>query len=1183
MDDYLLAVVDPANNASVSVFSGAYHLPGGDLRVDGTPNSDTVSLASGVTQITLDGTTYGYAPGDVARIRIRVHGGNNVITIGSSVSVPVALWGGDGDDTLMTSALNLTYDGGAGTNPTTFFGSSGNDVVTIGSGTVFLGGATIAYKNSAVSLLGLGGDDTFRFNPGAFISGSIDGGNGFNVIDDSAFTSAVSLNLSLSTLTGLGGIFTSIQNFIGGSYSANQVVAPNTPSEFNVTGANSGTVNGMRFSGFGSLVGGSADDSFIFNAAATLSGSIDGGGGRNTLDESDFKKTVAVNLANRTVTGVGKTFYNIQNFISNTYGYGILSGPASGTTFNIIGLNAVNVASMNFINYSSLVGGIGDDVFKFSPGAKLYGRVNGGSGNNTVDVSSTTPGNVTANLATGTVNASVGGNYFVTYSSIQAFIGNNLSGSAIVGPNTTSVFNITGMNVGTVGGVKFSGFGTLNGGTSDSSFVFGAGGSISGSLRGGSGNNTIDESAFLTSPSTNVNTSKITGINGTFGNIQNIIGSGSNYGVLIGPVATTTYNITGTNVTTVGGVTFRNYSSIVAGPGNDNFSFGTGAKLSGSITGGAGTNTLDYSPSGSAVSVFLATSTTTGLGGIYSSIQNFVGGTNPADSIVGPNVANVFNITGTNTGNVGGVPFSGFGSLTGGSNTNTFLFSATGFLSGWIRGAGVTNTVDESAFTRTVSANLMSNTVTGVGKAFFNIQNFISNTTGYGILTGPSVNSTFNITGLNVVNVAGVNFTNFSSLVGGPGSNVFKFNPLTKLSGSVTGGRGSNTVDVSSTTASNITVNLAAGTVSAAVGGSYFLKDSLIQCFVGNNASGSTIVGPNLMSVFNVMGMNAGNVNGVSFSGFGTLIGGSAGNTFAFGAGGSIYGSLIGGGGTNTIDESAYAKTVATNLVSRTITGVGSSLMTFSNIQSIIGSTTNYGILNGPSAGTIYSIVGTNSIAVAGLKFSNYSSIIGGSGNDVFLFGNGAKVAGTINGGGGENWIDYSDYNTGVSVDLASGTSTGVGGGAAGTLLRIQNVRGGLGNDTLIGNSDGNILVGGGGSNTLNGGSGRSLLIGGTGLATINGGSGGDLIIGGYTTLDNTNDALDTILAEWESTDTYSDRIDFIKNGGGLNFTNKLNLGTTVIDNLAANVLTGSTGGKNWYYKGNNTTVTNLQPGEQVN
>ena len=158
-----------------------------------------------------------------------------------------------------------------------------------------------------------------------------------------------------------------------------------------------------------------------------------------------------------------------------------------------------------------------------------------------------------------------------------------------------------------------------------------------------------------------------------------------------------------------------------------------------------------------------------------------------------------------------------------------------------------------------------------------------------------------------------------------------------------------------------------------------------------------------------------------------------------------------------------------------------------------------------------------------------------------------------------------------------------MGGGAAGTLLRIQNVRGGLGNDTLIGNSDGTILVGGGGSNTLNGGSGRSLLIGGTGLATINGGSGGDLIIGGYTTLDNTNDALDTILAEWESTDTYSDRIDFIKNGGGLNFTNKLNLGTTVIDNLAANVLTGSTGGKNWYYKGNNTTVTNLQPGEQVN
>ena len=50
-----------------------------------------------------------------------------------------------------------------------------------------------------------------------------------------------------------------------------------------------------------------------------------------------------------------------------------------------------------------------------------------------------------------------------------------------------------------------------------------------------------------------------------------------------------------------------------------------------------------------------------------------------------------------------------------------------------------------------------------------------------------------------------------------------------------------------------------------------------------------------------------------------------------------------------------------------------------------------------------------------------------------------------------------------------------------------------------------------------------------------------------------------------------------------MNGTNQLNLGTTVIDNLAANVLTGAAGGKNWYFKGANTTITNLQPGEQVN
>ena len=50
-----------------------------------------------------------------------------------------------------------------------------------------------------------------------------------------------------------------------------------------------------------------------------------------------------------------------------------------------------------------------------------------------------------------------------------------------------------------------------------------------------------------------------------------------------------------------------------------------------------------------------------------------------------------------------------------------------------------------------------------------------------------------------------------------------------------------------------------------------------------------------------------------------------------------------------------------------------------------------------------------------------------------------------------------------------------------------------------------------------------------------------------------------------------------------MNGTNKLILGTTVIDNLASNILTGKTGSRNWYFKGANTTITNQQGNETVN
>jgi hypothetical protein len=109
-------------------------------------------------------------------------------------------------------------------------------------------------------------------------------------------------------------------------------------------------------------------------------------------------------------------------------------------------------------------------------------------------------------------------------------------------------------------------------------------------------------------------------------------------------------------------------------------------------------------------------------------------------------------------------------------------------------------------------------------------------------------------------------------------------------------------------------------------------------------------------------------------------------------------------------------------------------------------------------------------------------------------------------------------------------------------------------------------------------------LIGDKGADQVTGGSGNDIIIGDYTTFDGNNAALMSILAEWQRTDlTYSQRISDLKTGGGLNGTNLLIFGTTVKDDGSADLLTGGAGGMDWFFKGSNDTITNLQTGEQVN
>ncbi len=195
---------------------------------------------------------------------------------------------------------------------------------------------------------------------------------------------------------------------------------------------------------------------------------------------------------------------------------------------------------------------------------------------------------------------------------------------------------------------------------------------------------------------------------------------------------------------------------------------------------------------------------------------------------------------------------------------------------------------------------------------------------------------------------------------------------------------------------------------------------------------------------------------------------------------------------------------------------------------------------------------------------------------------------------------------SGGDVSLAgnsSGVSLTYGGIALGNVLPTNNETfalvevfgGGYGDVIDASNlSVSSVLVGNGsGSNLLYGGSGRNLLIAGTGSGTLYAGSAGDILIGGYTSYDSgtlsNQTALASIMAEWDSTDSYSTRIKKLSGKGGSGGSYDLN-SSTVFDSGVTDYLYGysqaTVASLDWFFahhgRTNSDPVYNQVSGEVV-
>lgn len=172
--------------------------PGAQLLfVAGTPQADQLNisrLSSGLLRVAAGSRRLGDFA-SVNRVLVEAGNGNDRVLVGSTVTIPVELNGGDGNDSLTGGAGNDRLIGGIGND--TLRGGNNNDTLLGGDGTDSLFGET---GNDV--LLGDLGNDTLSGGNGDDI---IDGGDGNDSLLGDAGDDAIRGGLGNDTLNGAAG------------------------------------------------------------------------------------------------------------------------------------------------------------------------------------------------------------------------------------------------------------------------------------------------------------------------------------------------------------------------------------------------------------------------------------------------------------------------------------------------------------------------------------------------------------------------------------------------------------------------------------------------------------------------------------------------------------------------------------------------------------------------------------------------------------------------------------------------------------------------------------------------------------------------------------------------------------------------------------------------------------------
>ncbi|WP_457421253.1 beta strand repeat-containing protein [Roseateles sp. P5_E7] len=305
----------------------------------------------------------------------------------------------------------------------------------------------------------------------------------------------------------------------------------------------------------------------------------------------------------------------------------------------------------------------------------------------------------------------------------------------------------------------------------------------------------------------------------------------------------------------------------------------------------------------------------------------------------------------------------------------------------------------------------------------------------------------------NIENLIGSRFSD--RLVAGDGSNVLDGgrgnDVLIGGAGADTlmGGDGSDMADYSTSTVA-VQINLTSGVVTGgdATGDSFQSIENL-----AGGSGDDTLTGE---SSANTLIGNAGNDTLVGLAGNDKLDGGDGDDQLDGGTGADV---LTGGAGTDTATYAASAQGVRVNLATGIGLGGDAEGDRLSGVENLIGSDKDD------------ALTGTAGV----------NRLVGGAGDDVLDGGDAGDV---LDGGDGVDTASYASATAGVAASLLA-PATNTGAAAGDSYASIENLAGSNYNDTLVGDTNANVINGGDGDDFIEGRGGADVIHGGLGNDTL--------------------------------------------------------------------------------------------------